>query len=112
MKSKILILVVLFLAIGIATFAQSVTTEVKKETTTQTTTVDQSKTGGCAGHQTMGAKADCKWVDANNDGICDTCGKKDCKDKCATPASTEKKCPSTCPGAKSSGCTPAKDGKK
>jgi hypothetical protein len=118
MKSKFFLLFVLFLAIGLASFAQTAATssDVKKDTPAQTT-VDQTKSGACAGHETM-SKAECKWVDANNDGICDTCKKtaKECQEKCATPATTGSKCnPAACgskEGTKSSSCCPSKGGKK
>lgn len=116
MKSKFLLLFVLFLAIGLASFAQTATTssDVKKDTPAQTT-VDQSKTDACVGHGTA-TKADCKWVDTNKDGKCDTCGKttEECKEKSAT--TTGSKCnPAACgskDATKAGGCCPGKSGKK
>lgn len=106
MKSKILILLLLFMGIGVVTFAQSQTTAPadKKEAPSQVSTADQPA-----------AKADCKWVDADKDGICDTCGKKDCGSK--SSATMTKGCdPAACnyhkEGASSSGCCPSKSGKK
>jgi hypothetical protein len=117
MKMKFFILMILFLGIGAASYAQSqaTTTEKKDAPKAQvTTTTDQgSKTGECTGHQ-AGTKADCKWVDANNDGKCDSCGKTEaeCKEKCA-PAPQKSGCSASCPMSKSCGETsPSKDGKK
>ena len=122
MKTKFFLLLVIFLGISALTFAQSeATVTEKKDANTQVVAPDHAKTGECAGHATMGAKADCKWVDANNDGVCDTCKKteKECKEACksgtAGPAA-KTGCASTCPHAKdcgkSTGSSPSKDGKK
>ena len=120
MKIKFFILMVLFLGIGAISYAQSQASapEEKKDSPAQVVNPEQGKTGECTGHMTSGAKADCKWVDANNDGICDTCKKtaKECQEKCATPATTGSKCnPAACgskEGTKSSSCCPSKGGKK
>jgi hypothetical protein len=122
MKTKFFILIALFLGISALTYAQTQTaapTE-KKDAPAAVTTPDHAKTGECTGHQTMEGKADCKWVDANSDGKCDTCGKteKECKEACAPKAASSSKagCAATCPHAedcgKSSGTTPSKDGQK
>jgi hypothetical protein len=123
MKTKFFLLIALFLGMSAYTFAQSQTaapTE-KKDAPAVVTTPDQAKTGECAGHATMGAKAECKWVDANGDGKCDTCNKteKECKEACKhEPAATTPKsgCAATCPHAKdcgkSTGTAPSKDGQK
>jgi len=121
MKIKFFILMVLFLGIGAITYAQSQASNPaeKKDSPAQVVNPEQGKTGDCAGHMTSGAKAECKWVDANHDGICDTCGKteKECKEKCA-PASEQKKegCAASCPMHKecgeSHGTKTSKDGKK
>ncbi|MCK9400230.1 MAG: hypothetical protein M0Q51_09615 [Bacteroidales bacterium] len=118
MKLKFFILFVLFLGIGAISYAQSQTSAPaeKKDAPAQVVNPDQGKSGECPGHQTTVVKSDCKWVDANNDGICDTCNKtkKDCMDNCKT--GSEKKCDPAkcCPngGAKPAGCCPSKDGKK
>lgn len=106
MKTKILLLLLLFVGISAVTFAQSQSTTPadKKEAPAQASSVDQPA-----------AKADCKWVDANNDGICDTCGKKDCGSKGS--ATMSKGCdPASCnyhkEGTKPSSCCPSKSGKK
>jgi hypothetical protein len=120
MKTKFFFLLVLFLGINALTFAQtqSAASTEKKDAPTVVTTTDQAKTGECVGHSTTGAKADCKWVDANSDGKCDKCGhtEKECKEACKTsPAATapKKSCASTCPHAKdcgkSTGSTPPKE---
>jgi hypothetical protein len=122
MKIKFFILLVLFLGIGAASFAQTATTAPadKKDGSTQVTTTP-AKTGECTGHQEMGAKSDCKWVDANGDGKCDTCGKteKECKAACGSETKGEGKkegCSSSCPMHKEctgkEGSAPPKDGKK
>jgi len=120
MKIKLFILLVLFLGIGAASYAQTATTAPadKKDAPAQVATPDHAKSGECTGHQ-AGAKAECKWVDANGDGKCDTCNKteKECKEACA-PAGDAKKggCSSSCPMHKScgeaKGASPDKDGKK
>jgi hypothetical protein len=118
MKSKFFILVVLFLGFGLITFAQAQTSAPaeKKDAPAQTIKADESKTAECPHHATM-EKSDCKWVDANNDGICDTCKKteKECKESCKA-ASSDKKCdPAACTGKegeKSAGCCSSKGGKK
>jgi len=121
MKTKFFLLIVLFLGISALTYAQtqSAAPATSKEAPAVTATPDQAKTGDCTGHSTSGAKMDCKWVDANGDGKCDSCGKteKECKEACAPKAATTKSsCASTCPQAKdcgkSAGSAPAKDGKK
>lgn len=117
---KFFILMILFLGIGAASYAQSqaTTTEKKDAPKAQiTTTTDQgSKTGECTGHQATGTKADCKWVDANNDGKCDSCGmtQAECKEKCAPAESKKSGCSASCPMSKSCGesSSPSKDGKK
>jgi hypothetical protein len=118
MKTKFFILVVLFLGFSALTFAQAETAapSEKKDAPAQAIAPDHAKTGECAGHQTMGAKAECKWVDANGDGKCDTCGKteQECKEACkpAAAATSKSGCASTCPHAKdcgkSTGTTPPK----
>jgi len=119
MKLKFFILFVLFLGIGVATYAQAQTSAPsdKKDAPAQVVNLDQGKSGECPGHQTTVVKSDCKWVDANNDGICDTYNKakKDCMEKCK--GESAKGCdPAACTGhndgAKSAGCCPSKDGKK
>ena len=121
MKTKFFLVIVLFLGISALTYAQTETAAPadKKDAPAAVTTPDNAKTGECTGHATMGAKAECKWVDANGDGKCDSCGKteKECKEACAPKAATTKSnCASTCPHAKdcgkSTGSAPAKDGKK
>lgn len=108
MKIKFFILLVLFLGIGVASFAQTATSAPadKKDGSTQVTTTP--------------AKSDCKWVDANGDGKCDTCGKteKECKAACGDAKGEPKKegCSSSCPMYKEctgkEGSAPPKDGKK
>ena len=117
MKSKFFFLLVLFLGIGAFTYAQTQTETPsdKKDVPAQTTTVDKVRSGDCPHHQQTAAKSECKWVDANNDGICDTCNKKDCSDKCKN--GSDKKCdPAICQyhkgGAKPAGCCHSKDSKK
>jgi hypothetical protein len=120
MKMKFFILLVLFLGIGAASYAQSAAAAPadKKDTPAQVVAPEQGKAAGeCTGHQA--AKGECKWVDANGDGKCDTCGKteKECKEACA-PASAPKSggCSASCPMHKecgeAKGSTPSKDGKK
>lgn len=124
MKAKFYFLIVLFLGISALTYAQTQTSAPaeKKDAPSVVATPDQAKTGECAGHATM-AKADCKWVDANGDGKCDTCGKteKECKESCkheaaATEPKKEGGCSSSCPMhkecGKSTGSTPSKEGQK
>ena len=114
MKAKYFISFILFLAISAVSYAQTQTDApaAKKDAPVQQTTVDQSK--GCSGHQGEAiGKADCKWVDANNDGVCDTCGSKTCKDQ--SKASGSKNCDPGChskDAVKPSGDCPSKDGKK
>ena len=120
MKSKFFMLLVLFMGLGAFTFAQSQTDAPagKQDAPVQASQVDQHKSADCPHHQAAvkpECKVECKWVDANNDGVCDTCGKKDCKEKCKT--ADGKKCdPSACTGmkadAKPSGCCSAKGNKK
>jgi len=120
MKFKFFFLMVLFLGFGAVSFAQSTVTSDKKDSTTPTVTTDQQKTGECTHQTTVSSNADCKWVDANNDGKCDSCGKtaEECKTACKPAAAPSKGCdPAACPGhskeaTKSSSCCPSKDGKK
>jgi hypothetical protein len=102
MKTKLFLLFVLFLGISAFTYAQTQTAAPaeKKDAPTVVTTPDQAKTGECTGHQTMGAK-ECKWVDANGDGKCDTCGKteKECKETCKHDAGAAE--------PKKEGCSPS-----
>jgi Skp family chaperone for outer membrane proteins len=116
MKIKFFFLLVLFLGIGALTFAQAQTAAPAetKDVNTQVVAPDHAKTGECTGHGTMEAKADCKWVDANNDGVCDTCKKteKECKEACKsaepkTGCAMQKEC-----GKSGASCCPSKDGKK
>ena len=60
MKIKFFILLVLFLGIGAASFAQTTTTAPaeKKDSPAQVTTTAPAKTGECTGHQQMGAKGE------------------------------------------------------
>jgi len=116
MKTKFFILVILFLGIGAISYAQteSAAPAVKQEAPAQVVNPEQAKSVECTGHQDMGAKADCKWVDANNDGICDTCKKteKECKEACK-PADQKSGCPmqKEC-GKSGASCCPSKGGKK
>ena len=113
MKSKFFLLVILFMGISAFMYAQTeASAPVEKK---------EVKSMECSGHGAMGAKADCKWVDSNGDGKCDTCGKteKECKEACkSTPATTSAKqgCGATCPHAKdcgkSTGTAPVKEGEK
>ena len=119
MKMKFFFLLVLFLGFGVASFAQTqATTEKKEAPKASVVNTDQgTKSGECSGHQSMGAKGDCKWVDANNDGKCDSCGmtQAECKEKCGTTTEPKKSgCSSSCPMSKSCGeaSSPSKDGKK
>ena len=118
MKTKFFLLIVLFLGISALTFAQTQTAAPaeKKDAPTAVTTTDQAKTGECVGHSTTGAKADCKWVDADGDGKCDTCKKteKECQEACAPKAAAPKSgCAASCAHAKecgkSTGTTPPKE---
>jgi len=109
---------VFFLGIGMMTFAQSASeapVTSKAKATTVTTKEAPAQSGECTGHEAA-AKADCTFVDANGDGICDTCGKKDCKDSKKAAASTGSKCDPAACGSKSStapsGCCSSKGGKK
>jgi Tfp pilus assembly protein PilX len=120
MKTKffflVVLLVVLFMGISAFMYAQS-------QATAPAETKDVKSTE-CSGHAAMGAKADCKWVDADGDGKCDTCKKteKECKEACAPKAATtttsaKSGCASTCPHAKDCGkptgtAAPAKEGDK
>ena len=118
MKTKFFLLVVLFMGISAYIYAQSETAvpAEKKDAPAQTISPDHAKSGECTGHQAVGAKGECKWVDANGDGKCDTCGKteKECKEACKPAAATAPKsgCAATCPHAKdcgkSTGTTPPK----
>jgi len=119
MKTKFFILVILFLGIGAISFAQTQTAAPvdKKDAPAQVATPDQGTTMDCPGHKADAAKTDCKFVDANKDGKCDTCGKteKECKESCKAE-STMKGCdPKTCTGnkdGKSGGCCSSKEPKK
>ena len=120
MKSKFFMMLVLFMSLGAFTFAQTQAEAPaeKKDAPAKTINVDQQKSTDCPHHQAAvkpECKVECKWVDADKDGICDTCGKKDCKEKCKT--ADGKKCdPAACTGQKAeampSGCCSAKGGKK
>jgi hypothetical protein len=112
MKTKLFFFFILFMGIGAFTYAQteSAAPAEKKDAPAVTTSApDKAKMGECSDHKTMAAKADCKWVDANNDGKCDSCGhtEKECKEACkheaATPAPKKAGCASTCPHAKDCG---------
>jgi hypothetical protein len=116
MKTKFFFLMVLFLGISALTFSQAQATAPadNKDVNTQVVAPAPAKTAECAGHQTTGMKAECKWVDANNDGICDTCKKteKECKEACKpaeskTGCAMQKEC-----GKSGASCCPSKDGKK
>jgi hypothetical protein len=100
MKTKFFLLVILFLAIGAMSYAQTeaAAPSDKKDAPAQVATPDQGKTMDCPGHQTGTAKADCKFVDANKDGKCDNCGKTEaeCQAKCA-PAPKKEGCGASCP---------------
>jgi len=115
MKSRFLFLFVLFMGFSAYTFAQAAAeaAPVKQDAPKQEMSMDKAKSAECAHGQTA-AKSDCKWVDANNDGICDTCGKKECGDKKA--AKSMSGCdPAACPsksGTMPSGCCSSKGGKK
>ena len=118
MKTKFFLLTALFLGFAAMTYAQSESAAPaeKKDAPTVVSTPDQSKTGECQHHGTMGAKTECKWVDANGDGKCDTCGKteKECKESCkATTEPKKEGCGSSCPyhkecGGKASSTAPPK----
>jgi hypothetical protein len=108
MKAKFFFFFVLFLGISALTYAQTETAAPaeNKDTPAVVATPDHAKTGECTGHQATGAKAECKWVDADGDGKCDTCKKteKECKEACAPKAETPKSgCAATCPHAKDCG---------
>jgi hypothetical protein len=119
MKTKFFLLIVLFLGISAITFAQTQTASPaeKKDVATAVTTTDQAKSGECVGHAATGAKADCKWVDANGDGKCDGCGhtEKECKEACKTETkapAAKSGCAASCAHAKECGksaSTPPKD---
>lgn len=115
MKSKFFFMLVLFLGIGFVSFSQSQSEApaTEKDGAAKTMTVDPAK-GGDGSHAITVATADCKWVDANGDGICDTCGKKDCKAPAKSAGSSN--CdPAACApkgDAKPSGCCSSKGGKK
>ena len=120
MKMKFFILIVLFLGIGAVSVAQSQSSSpsATKDAPTQVAAPDQAKSVECAGHQTTGAKADCKWVDANSDGKCDLCGKteKECNEACKPAAASKSGCAASCQYhkecGKSMGSSSSKDGKK
>jgi hypothetical protein len=117
MKTKFFLLIALFLGISALTYAQTETAApAEKKDAPAAITTDQAKTGECAGHQMTGVKADCKWVDANGDGKCDTCNKteKECKEACKPAETTTKAgCAASCAHAKecgkSTGSTPPKE---
>jgi hypothetical protein len=117
MKTKFFLLIVLFLGISALTYAQTEAAAPadKKEAPAAVTATDNAKTGECPGHATMAAKADCKWVDANGDGKCDTCNKteKECLEACkpAEQKSGDAACPVQKECGKSSSCC-SKGGKK
>jgi hypothetical protein len=115
MKSKFFSLFVLFMLIGAYSFAQMATdgSNTQKDAPKKEVTIDNSK-GSVSASGNAAVKADCKWVDSNNDGLCDVCGEKDCGKKEAK-AATHVDNPSGCPvksSCKPSGCCPSKDGKK
>lgn len=123
MKAKIFFFFILFLGISAISYSQtqSAAPAEKKDAPTVVSTPDQSNTGECQHHGTMGAKTGCKFVDANGDGKCDTCGKteKECKEACkTTPEPKKEGCGSSCPYHKECGgktpttTTPPKDGQK
>jgi hypothetical protein len=102
MKTKFFFLVILFLAIGAMSYAQTeaAAPSDKRDAPAQVATPEQGKTMDCPGHQAGTAKADCKWVDADKDGKCDTCGKteKECKEKCTSASAPKKEgCGAACP---------------
>lgn len=107
---KFFILTVFFLGLGAISTAQSKADApvAKKDAPAQISSGDQAKT--------TGASADCTWVDANKDGLCDICGSKECKGKAAATAPKKSGCSPSCPVIKECGKTestvPAKDGKK
>ena len=115
MKSKFFFLFVLFMGIGVYTFAQAAAdvSTTKKDSPRQEVSIDNSKST-VSSSSSMTAKSDCKWVDADKDGICDICGKKDCGKK-ETKATMNSKSPSDCPVKSSCGkktCCSSKGGKK
>ncbi len=116
MSKRFFILILMLFAFStlVCAQSQSVSTDSKKNTPAPTVQQDKAKTGECTGHMEA-HKAECKFVDANNDGLCDTCGKKDCKEASksgtATPSKTEG-CPYQKECGKSPSCTTGKDGKK
>ena len=119
MKTKFFFLMVLFLGIGALTYAQTQTAAPaeKKDAPTVVTTTDQAKTGECTGHATTGVKADCKWVDADGDGKCDTCKKtqKECNEACKSgemKSGSAAGCPMQKECGKTSSCCSSKGGKK
>ena len=119
MKTKFFFFFILFLGMCAFTYAQTETAapvEKKDAPAVTTATPDAAKMGECAGHATMESKADCKWVDADGDGKCDTCKKteKECKEACAPKAAAPKSgCAASCAHAKecgkSTGTTPPKE---
>jgi hypothetical protein len=111
MKTKFFFLLLLFVGFGLATFAQSqadAPAEKKDAPSAQIVAPDHAKAHA--------AKADCKFVDTNGDGKCDSCGmtEAECKAKCAPAESKKQGCSSSCPMHKSCGeaTAPPKDGKK
>ena len=117
MKTKFFLLIVLFLGISALTYAQTESAApAETKDAPAAITTDHAKTDGCQGHAEMGAKAECKWVDADGDGKCDTCKKteKECKEACAPKAAATKSgCAASCAHAKecgkSTGTTPPKE---
>jgi hypothetical protein len=115
MKTKIFILMILFLGIGAISFAQSATSTTSDKKDAPSQTVAPAKTGECTGHQGAEMKSECKFVDANKDGVCDTCGKteKECAEKCKKDEPKKEGCGTACPMHKECGeAAPKKDGKK
>ena len=111
MKTKFFFFFILFLGMCAFSYAQTETAapvEKKDAPAVAADSPDHAKMGECAGHATMDSKADCKWVDADGDGKCDTCGKtdKECKEACkhetATPAK-KSGCAASCAHAKECG---------
>jgi hypothetical protein len=116
MNTKFVLILILFLGIGMSSYAQSqisASTE-KKDAPVQVAGTEQAKSGESIQGQAV-TKTDCKWVDANKDGVCDNCGRKDCQPK--GQGSPSGKCdPAACQFHKECGkpasCGAAKDIKK
>jgi hypothetical protein len=115
MKFKFFYLTIIFLGISSYTFAQAAVdaAPIKQDAPKQEVKQEKGKTADCPAYQAVD-KTDCKWVDANNDGRCDTCGKKNCGKK--VTASTSEKCPPAACSSKSAtkarSCCSSKGGKK